>query len=187
MRIILFGPPGAGKGTQAKRIEKAYNIPQLSTGEIFRHHIKSNTPLGKKASFYINKGELVPDDIVLGLVEETISEEKYRNGYILDGFPRTVTQAEEFNDLLEKRGESIDAFIGLEVPKEELINRLTSRGEGRSDDDPEKIKVRLQVYHQETAPVMHYFAERGLYHEIDGTGSIEDISERIQDVLNQFA
>jgi adenylate kinase len=187
MRIILFGPPGAGKGTQAKRIQTAYNIPQLSTGEIFRHHIRNNTSLGTKARSYIERGKLVPDDIVLGLVEETIKEEKYRNGYILDGFPRTVTQAEEFDAILKKRGESIDAFIGLEVPKEELVNRLTSRGEGRLDDDPEKIKVRLQVYHQETAPVMHYYAERGLYHEINGTGSIEDIAERIQDVLNQFA
>ncbi len=187
MRIILFGPPGAGKGTQAKRIQAAYNIPQLSTGEIFRHHIRNNTPLGIKARSYINQGKLVPDDIVLGLVEETIKEEKYRNGYILDGFPRTVTQAEEFDAMLKKRGESIAAFIGLEVPKEELINRLAARGEGRSDDDPEKIKVRLQVYHQETAPVMHYYAEKGLFYEINGTGSIEDIYERIQDVLNQFA
>lgn len=187
MRIILFGPPGAGKGTQAKRIQKAYNIPQLSTGEIFRHHIKNDTPLGHKAKLFIDKGKLVPDEIVLGLISETIKEEKYRNGYILDGFPRTVTQAEEFDELLEIRGETIDACIGLEVPKEELINRLTSRGEGRSDDDPEKINVRLQVYHEETAPVMHYYDEKGLYHEIDGTGSIDEITERIQDILNQFA
>lgn len=187
MRIILFGPPGAGKGTQAKRIQKAYQIPQLSTGEIFRYHIKNNTPLGRKAKYYIDQGKLVPDDVVLGLISETIKEEKYRKGYILDGFPRTVTQAKEFDQLLEERGESIDAFIALEVPKEELINRLVSRGEGRSDDNPEKIEVRLQVYHEETAPVMHYYAEKGLYHEINGTGSIDAIADRIQDVLNQFA
>ena len=187
MRIILFGPPGAGKGTQAKRIQKAYDIPQLSTGEIFRHHIKNDTPLGHKAKEYIDRGNLVPDEIVLHIVEETIQEEKYRHGYILDGFPRTVNQAQEFDELLSQRGQSIDACIGLEVSKEELIKRLTTRGEGRSDDDPEKIKVRLQVYHDETAPVMHHYAEKGLYHEIDGTGSIDDITERIQDILNQFA
>lgn len=135
----------------------------------------------------MEQGTLVPDGLVLDLVYETIHEKKYRNGYILDGFPRTVSQAEKFDQLLEKSDESVDICIGLEVPEEELIARLISRGEGRSDDDPEKIKVRLQVYHRETEPVMNYYAKRGLYHEVDGTGSIDEITERIQDILNQFA
>ncbi len=187
MRIILFGPPGAGKGTQARRIHHTYHIPPLSTGKIFRDHIEDQTLLGKTVKSYIDEGRLVPDAYVLDLVSMTIEEDRYREGYIMDGFPRTVHQAEEFDLLLEQRNESVDACIGLDVPNEELIHRLKNREEGRSDDNPDKIKVRLQVYHDQTAPVMHYYNEKGLFHKIDGTGGIDRTFEEIQDVLNQYA
>lgn len=183
MRIIIFGPPGAGKGTQANRISEEYNIPHLSTGEIFRSAIKNETPLGKEVKSILDAGDLVPDEKVVALVEEELKDEKYAGGYILDGFPRTVPQAEAFDELLEKKGKTLDAFLQLEVPKEELVDRILSRGEGRSDDTPEKVKNRLDVYWNETQPVLNHYKQQDVVKSIDGVGSIDEIFERIKNAL----
>lgn len=184
MRIIIFGPPGAGKGTQAKKIEGEYSIPHLSTGNIFRTAIKNGTPLGKKVKSILDSGELVPDQAVVELVEEELNKEKYHNGYVLDGFPRTVPQAESFDRILSQKGTSLDAFLMLEVPEKELIKRILSRGEGRSDDTEEKVKHRLDVYHAETEPVKNYYDQQSIVKRIDGVGSIEEIFARIKDALD---
>lgn len=184
MNIILFGPPGAGKGTQAKKLQNEFNIPQLSTGDIFRSAIKNETPLGVEVKSILDNGELVPDETVVDLVADELSKEKYEDGYILDGFPRTVTQAEAFDNFLEENNDSLDAFISLTVPEEELIKRILSRGEGRSDDTEEKVKTRLEVYRQETKPVLQHYQKQDKVQEIDGLGSIDEIFERIKDALN---
>lgn len=183
MRIIIFGPPGAGKGTQANLISEEYNIPHLSTGEIFRSAIKNETPLGKEVKSILDSGDLVPDEKVVALVEEELKNEKYDGGYVLDGFPRTVPQAEAFDEILDKKGKSLDAFLQLEVPEEELINRILSRGEGRSDDTPEKVKNRLDVYRKETQPVLNHYKKQGVVKEINGVGSIKEIFSRIKKKL----
>src|SRR5690606_1081117 len=144
MRLILFGPPGAGKGTQAKLLEESLNVPQLSTGDMFRNAIKNQTPLGVKVKAILDSGKLVSDEVVVEMVQETIAKPEFDNGYILDGFPRTVAQAEAFDALLANRGEKVDAFVAMEVPEDELVSRLVNRGQGREDDTPEKIKVRLK-------------------------------------------
>jgi adenylate kinase len=184
MNIILFGPPGAGKGTQAKKLQNEFNIPQLSTGDIFRSAIKNETPLGVEVKSILDNGELVPDETVVDLVADELSKEKYEDGYILDGFPRTVNQAEAFDNFLEENNDSLDAFISLTVPEEELIKRILSRGEGRSDDTEEKVKTRLEVYRQETKPVLQHYQKQDKVQEIDGLGSIDEIFERIKDALN---
>lgn len=183
MRLIIFGPPGAGKGTQAKNISKEYNIPHLSTGEIFRSAIKNETPLGKEVKSILDSGDLVPDEKVVALVEEELKDAKYDDGYILDGFPRTVPQAKAFDDILKKKNKKLDAFIVLEVPEEELVDRILSRGEGRSDDTPEKIKNRLDVYWKETQPVLNYYKKQDVVKKIDGVGSINEIFDRIKEAL----
>lgn len=184
MRIIIFGPPGAGKGTQAKLISEEYNIPHLSTGEIFRSAIKNETKLGKEVKSILDSGDLVPDEKVVALVEEELKDSKYNDGYILDGFPRTIPQAEAFDQLLGKKGKNLDALIQLEVPQVELINRILTRGEGRTDDTPEKIKTRLQVYREETQPVLNHYKKQNIVEEVDGMGSIEEIFSRIKDTLS---
>ena len=184
MRIIIFGPPGAGKGTQAKLISEEYNIPHLSTGEIFRSAIKNETKLGKEVKSILDSGDLVPDEKVVALVEEELKDSKYDDGYILDGFPRTIPQAEAFDRLLGKKGKKLDALIRLEVPQVELINRILTRGEGRTDDTPEKIKTRLQVYREETQPVLNHYKKQNIVEEVDGMGSIEEIFSRIKDTLS---
>ncbi|MEX0720532.1 MAG: adenylate kinase [Balneolaceae bacterium] len=183
MNIILFGPPGAGKGTQAKLLEEDFNIPHLSTGDIFRAAIKNETPLGMKVQSILDSGQLVPDETVVDLVADELSNEKYTDGYILDGFPRTVPQAEAFDFFLQKNNDQLDAFILLIVPEQELINRILSRGEGRSDDTEEKVKTRLRVYHEETEPVMNHYKKQGKVQEINGLGSIEEIFRRIKSVI----
>jgi len=184
MNIILFGPPGAGKGTQAKLLQDEFNIPHLSTGNIFRSAIKNKTPLGVKVKSILDAGELVPDETVVDLVADELSKEKYQDGYILDGFPRTVAQAEAFDKFLAEKGDSLDAFISLSVPEEELIKRILSRGEGRSDDTEEKVKTRLEVYRNETKPVMDHYEEQGKVQEINGLGTIDEIFGRIKAALN---
>lgn len=183
MNIILFGPPGAGKGTQAKLIQDEFNIPHLSTGEIFRAAIKNKTPLGLKVKSILDNGELVPDEKVVELVADELSKEKYQDGYILDGFPRTVVQAESFDQFLEENDDELDAFILLSVPEEELIKRILSRGEGRSDDTEEKVKTRLQIYREETKPVLDYYDKQGVVQKIEGLGTIDEIFERIKSAL----
>lgn len=183
MRIIIFGPPGAGKGTQAKLIKEEYDIPHLSTGEIFRKAIKNETKLGKKVKSILDAGELVPDETVVDLVEEELRKSRYDDGYILDGFPRTVVQAKAFDEFLEKNDEELDAFLMLKVPEEELVNRILSRGEGRSDDTEEGVKKRLGVYWEETQPVLDYYKGQKVVKEIYGVGSIDEIFKRIQKAL----
>lgn len=184
MNIILFGPPGAGKGTQAKLLQDEYNIPHLSTGDIFRAAIKNKTQLGVKVKSILDAGELVPDQTVVDLVADELTKPKYQDGYILDGFPRTVVQAKAFDAFLEKNDDSLDAFILLSVPEEELIKRILSRGEGRSDDTEEKVRTRLEVYHEETEPVKEHYQEQDKVQEIDGIGSIDEIFERIKNTLS---
>ena len=180
MNIILFGPPGAGKGTQAALLQEEFNLPHLSTGNIFRAAIKNETPLGVKVKSILDSGELVPDQTVVDLVAEELGDSKYASGCIFDGFPRTVAQAEAFDAILAKKGKKVDAFISLEVPEKELISRILSRGQGRTDDTEEGVKNRLAVYHKETAPVLAYYKEHGLAQEIDGIGTIDEIFGRIK-------
>lgn len=183
MRIIIFGPPGAGKGTQADLIKQEYDIPHLSTGEIFRNAIINKSELGKKVSSILDAGELVPDETVVDLVKEELKKQKYSDGYVLDGFPRTVAQANAYDGFLKEQGESLYAFILLRVPQEELVDRILSRGEGRSDDTEEKIKTRLEVFWNETLPVQEHYQEQGLVEEIDGVGTVEEIFGRIKSTL----
>jgi len=184
MNIILFGPPGAGKGTQAKKLQDEFNIPHLSTGDIFRAAIKNETPLGVKVKSILDSGELVPDQTVVDLVADELSKEKYEDGYILDGFPRTVVQAKAFDMFLRDNNDELDAFISLSVPEDELVNRILSRGEGRADDTEEKVKTRLEVYRKETKPVMDYYQEQDKVQEINGLGSIDEIFDRIKKALS---
>ena len=183
MRIIIFGPPGAGKGTQAALLKEEYDIPHLSTGEIFRSAIKNETELGKKVTSILDAGELVPDETVVALVEEELKKPKYDGGYILDGFPRTVPQATAFDDILKENGKKLNAFLLLEVPEQELVDRILSRGQGRSDDTEEGVIKRLDVYRQETQPVKEHYEKQGLVEEIDGVGTIKEIFDRIKDTL----
>ena len=184
MNIIIFGPPGAGKGTQAEKLIEHYNLPHLSTGNIFRKNIKNKTPLGKKVKSIMDDGKLVPDETVVALVADELKKEKYDDGVILDGFPRTVTQSKALDSFFDENNKKVDAFLNLEVPENELISRILNRGEGRSDDTPEKVKTRLEVYHKETEPVLNYYEKKGQVIHIDGTGSITDIFSRITDALD---
>jgi len=179
MNIILFGPPGAGKGTQAEKLINYFQIPHLSTGEIFRENIKKETTLGKKVKSILDDGKLVSDGTVVELVADELNKPKYENGVVLDGFPRTVAQAEALESYFSEKGKKVDAFVTLSVPEQELVDRILNRGQGRSDDTPEKIKTRLQVYYNETEPVRNYYEKKGLVKEIDGVGSIDEIFERI--------
>ena len=184
MNIILFGPPGAGKGTQAKLLQDKYSIPHLSTGDIFRAAIKNETPLGVKVKAILDEGHLVPDETVVDLVADELKKTKYDDGFILDGFPRTVPQAEAFDKIAENQNKAVDGFVVLTVPEKELISRILSRGQGRTDDTEERIKTRLQVYHKETEPVKNHYASKGVVKEIDGIGTIEEIFNRIVSALS---
>jgi len=186
MILILFGPPGAGKGTQAALLSEHYNIPHLSTGNIFRSAIKNETPLGKKVKSILNDGKLVSNEIVVALVAEEIEKKKYQDGYILDGFPRTVEQASSFDEILAKKNESVDMCITLTVPEDELVKRILSRGEGRSDDTEEKIRTRLEVYKSETKPVKDYYEKKNLVTEVEGIGDVNQINKRILSVVDSI-
>lgn len=184
MNIILFGPPGAGKGTQAERIIEHYSLAHLSTGNMFRSAIQNKTPLGLKVSSILASGELVSDDIVVALVQEETEKEIYHNGCIYDGFPRTVAQSAAFDQMLSERNQQVDLLLSLTVDNDELVNRILSRGQGRSDDTEEGIKHRLTVYNNETKPVLNYYKEKGQVIEIDGTGSVDDVFNRIKDAID---
>ncbi len=183
--FILFGPPGAGKGTQARILRDKLGLTYIATGDMFRHHIKNETPLGKKAKVYIERGDLVPDEITIDMIKEIISDPEVK-GIIFDGFPRTVRQAKFLDKLMAEKDLIIDALIALEVPEEILVKRLLERGKtsGRSDDNEETIKYRLKQYHDKTEPVKDYYKQQGKYYEVDGVGDIEEVNQRLLNVIS---
>lgn len=185
MNIVIFGAPGSGKGTQGELLLKRYNLHHISTGELLREHIARGTRLGKTADSYISKGNLIPDELMLDILEHELDNLPARQGVIFDGFPRTIPQAEALNTILSHRGTKIHAVVGLEVPEEELTDRLLKRGveSGRSDDNAVTIAKRLEVYRRQTEPLKAYYNERNAYHPIHGTGSIDDIFASIVEVV----
>ena len=186
MNIILFGPPAAGKGTQAKRLVESRQLIPLSTGDMLRSAKKSGTALGKKVAGIMDRGDLVSDEIVIALIEEQLDLNPEANGFIFDGFPRTVPQAEALDALMEKHGSQVDGVIRLCVDDEALLARITKRfeEEGRKDDNPESFKVRLNNYNTQTAPLLPYYSAQGKLTEIDGMAAIDRVSDSIARVLN---
>jgi len=212
MKIIMLGAPGAGKGTQAIKIADKYHIPHISTGDIFRANIKNGTPLGQKAKEYMDKGLLVPDELVVDLVVDRVNQEDCTNGYVLDGFPRTIPQAEALDQALLNVGQKMDYAINVEVPDENIVNRMSGRRacvdcgatyhivyiptkkDGicdvcggnlilRDDDKPETVLKRLTVYHEQTQPLIEYYTKAGILKEVDGTVDMKDVFAAIVDIL----
>ena len=212
MKIIMLGAPGAGKGTQAKMIAAKYHIPHISTGDIFRANIKNGTELGKKAKYYMDTGLLVPDELTCDLVVDRIAQDDCKNGYILDGFPRTIPQAHALDDALAKMGEKIDYAIDVEVPDQNIVERMSGRRacsrcgavyhvifrapekegicdecggtlELREDDRPDTVQKRLDVYHEQTQPLIDYYREQGIMKSIDGTLKMDMVFDEITNVL----
>jgi adenylate kinase len=191
MRLILLGPPGAGKGTQAQRLVEHYGIVQLSTGDMLRAAIAAGTPTGLKAKDIMARGELVSDDVVVGIVADRIAQPDARNGFVLDGFPRTVAQAEALDRLLAERGLKLDAVVQLKVDEGILLGRienrvaeLTRQGQAvRADDNPEALKVRLEAYRRQTAPLVDYYAGKGALRVVDGMAPVEAVTASIAGVL----
>ncbi|MGN0435841.1 MAG: adenylate kinase [Wujia sp.] len=214
MKIIMLGAPGAGKGTQAKMLAAKYGIPHISTGDIFRANIKEGTELGKKAKEYMDKGLLVPDELVVDLIMDRFKADDCKDGYILDGFPRTIPQAEALDKALSAIGESVDYAINVEVPDENIVNRMSGRRacvgcgatyhivfnptkvEGkcdtcganlilRDDDKPETVLNRLNVYHEQTQPLIDYYTKKGVIAEVDGTVDMQDVFKAIVAILGE--
>lgn len=179
MNFVFLGPPGAGKGTQAARLCAAHSIPHISTGDMLRGAVAAGTAVGEVAKSYLDRGALVPDQVIADVVAERLTHEDCAGGFLLDGFPRTLPQAELLGDALVGLTRSLDHVLLLDVPEDELQRRLTSRNEGRSDDAPEVIAHRLEVYAQQTAPLKGYYAERGLLRTVNGLGTIDDVTERV--------
>jgi adenylate kinase len=189
LNIVLFGPPGAGKGTQSQKLIEKYKLKHISTGDIFRWHLSQGTELGQKAQKYMDDGKLVPDAVVIGMVGETIQEHKDGDGFILDGFPRTVAQARALDELMKKFNMKIDGMVALQVPEEELKRRIKERGKtsGRTDDqNEEKVNTRIRVYKEETMPVANYYEKQGKFAQVDGVGSIDEIFNNICDKVENF-
>lgn len=188
LNIVIFGGPGSGKGTQSAKIAEKYNLFHISTGDLLRDHIARKTDIGVVANDYISKGMLIPDKLMIKILEDVVKSEnkKTRNGVIFDGFPRTLPQARELDALLEVLDTRINVVIGLQVPDEELVNRILLRGKesGRSDDNAKAAKTRLAVYHKQTQPLQEYYVETGRFIPIDGTGSIDDIFDKITAVID---
>lgn len=212
MKIIMLGAPGAGKGTQAKQIADKYGIPHISTGDIFRANIKNGTELGKKAKEYMDQGALVPDELTCDLVMDRIAQDDAKNGFVLDGFPRTIPQAEALTAALEKIGQKMDFAIDVNVPDENIVNRMSGRRaclncgatyhivaippkvEGkcdrcgsdivlRDDDKPETVQKRLTVYHEQTQPLIEYYEKQGILKSVDGTVPMEEVFSAITEIL----
>ena len=212
MNIILIGPPGVGKGTQAKFLVEAYNIPQISTGDMLRENVRESTPLGKEAKRLMNTGQLVPDSVILGMMKSRFNDSDCKSGYILDGFPRTIPQAEGLDNLLNNMGQQIDSVLVLDVNHEQIVKRLSSRrsckecdtvynllfdppaSEGvcdkcegvlyqRDDDKPETIQQRLAVYSEQTSPLIDFYTQKGLVKTINGAGKIDEVKNRMFSVL----
>lgn len=189
VNLILFGPPGSGKGTQAEKLVEKYGLLHISTGDLFRYEMGNDTPLGKKAKSYIEKGELVPDEVTVGMLRNKVEANPDVPGYIFDGFPRTIAQSEALDELMEEKNTSITSLLMLEVPDREIIKRILERGKtsGRADDlDENIIQNRIDVYKKETSPVFDYYAEQGKAKKIDGEGSIEEIFNRLCSEIEQL-
>lgn len=180
-RLILFGPPGAGKGTQAVSLAGDFNIPHISTGDLFRAAISGKTPLGLKVQSYLDQGQLVPDQVVIDMVQERLAQPDTAGGWLLDGFPRTIPQAQTLDKLLQEMNQSCDRVINLQVPEQTLVTRMLSRG--RKDDTESVIQDRLQVYHTETAPILDFYRERNCLADIDGDTTVEAVTDRIKAAL----
>lgn len=182
MNLVIFGGPGSGKGTQSAKLIDKYGLFHISTGEVLRGHIKAETDLGKIANEYISKGQLIPDELMIRILDDLLENEpRAMQGVVFDGFPRTINQALALQELLKKRGTKLHAVIGLEVPDHELTERLINRGKetGRADDTPETIKNRLEVYHNQTSPLRDHYLNEGKYLKIDGTGIVDEIFAEI--------
>ncbi len=190
INLILFGPPGSGKGTQAKNLAEKYHLLHISTGDLFRHELGNNTPLGQEARKYMDRGELVPDEITVGMLRNKLEAHPDVKGYILDGFPRTIPQAQALDELLKSKGQEVSGLIALDVPDEEIVQRLLLRGRnsGRADDRNEDvIRNRIATYREQTVPVYDYYAEKGKSHTVNGVGSIEEIFERLCKVVDELS
>ncbi len=185
MQIVFIGPPGSGKGTQAERIVQKYGIAHLSTGDMLRAARDAKTAVGVEAERYMAAGELVPDDIIVAIIAERLEQPDCRNGYLLDGIPRTIGQAEALGRMLQEKGTSLDCVLELKVPEDELFRRLAGRG--RADDQPEVIRQRLLAYYEQTEPLLDYYRKQGLLKRIDGVGTIDEIFQRAEAVLDAYA
>ncbi|MBD5183877.1 MAG: adenylate kinase [Bacteroidales bacterium] len=186
LNVVLFGAPGSGKGTQSERLINEFGLHHISTGEVLRDHIRRGTELGKIADSYISKGQLIPDDLMIRILDDVLDKEAAgKEGVVFDGFPRTIPQAEALKELLLKRGTDLHAVVGLEVPEDELVERMLNRGKqtGRADDNIETIKNRLQVYHNQTHPLREYYTTEGKYLGINGSGNVEEIYNNIAENL----
>lgn len=186
INLILFGPPGSGKGTQAAHLVERYNLVHISTGDLFRYEMGNNTPLGLQAKTFISKGELVPDEITIGMLRNKVEAHPDANGFIFDGFPRTIPQAEALDHLMLEEGTAIHALLALKVADEEIIQRIKLRGttSGRSDDSDESIiRNRINVYKSETTPVFDYYSQQDKSHSVNGIGTIEEIFDRLCTVI----
>jgi len=189
MHIVLFGKPGAGKGTQAEFLKEKYNLTHLSTGDIFRYNIKNDTELGKLAKSYMDKGDLVPDEVTIQMLQSEVDKNPQAAGFLYDGFPRTIPQAQALDAFLTSKGQSVIATVALEADDEILVQRLLERGKtsGRPDDqDEEKIRNRYQEYNEKTAPLMDYYKAQGKFHAVDGIGSIAEVTERLKGVFDRL-
>lgn len=188
LNIVIFGAPGSGKGTQSDKLIEKYRLFHISTGDVLRDNIKRGTELGAVAKDYIDKGQLIPDDLMVSILADVLdaNREQARVGVIFDGFPRTIAQAQALDAMLAERGTGVTAVVGLEVPEEELVQRILLRGKlsGRADDNLETVKNRLDVYHNQTAPLRDYYQTQGLYRAIEGLGAIDDIFGRICAVVD---
>ena len=189
LNLVIFGAPGSGKGTQSEKLIDRYHLHHISTGEVLRDHIARGTELGRTADSYISQGQLIPDELMLRVLEHELDNnpDKTAEGVIFDGFPRTIPQALALKDMMKRRGQKIHAVIGLEVPEDQLMKRMVLRGKesGRSDDNPETIRKRLAVYHKQTQPLRDYYVGEGVYVPIKGDGTVDQVFERVIAALDK--
>lgn len=185
MRVVFLGPPGSGKGTQAKLLAERLKVPAISTGDILRGAVRERTPLGLQAQAIMERGELVSDVLIVALIRDRIAERDARDGFILDGFPRTLEQGRAFDTMLAEGGESLSAVVNFEVPEAVLVERMLGRAkaEGRADDRPETIRERLRVYREKTEPLAGFYREKGLLADVNGVGAVADVAARLDEAL----